>query len=48
LRPLFKYGILFLITVKPVLRGHFWDKEKWPHKTSDLLKEVQFIWNVLW
>ena len=32
-----------LNTVKPVLRGHLWNKEKWPYKTSDLLKEVQFI-----
>jgi len=23
-------------------------KKKWPHKTGDLLKEVQFIWNFLW
>jgi hypothetical protein len=30
-------------TIKPVLRGHLWDKEKWPYKTDDLLKEVQFI-----
>ena len=31
-------------TVKSVLRGHLWDKEqKWPFKTGDLLKEVQFI-----
>ena len=21
-----------------------WVKEKWPYKTGDLLKEVQFIW----
>jgi hypothetical protein len=33
----------FGITVKPVLRGHHWDREKWPFKTGDLLKEVQFI-----
>jgi hypothetical protein len=33
------------ITVKPVLRGHHRDKEKWPYKTGDLLKEVQFVWN---
>jgi hypothetical protein len=25
-------------TVKPVLRGHLWNKEKWPYKISDLLK----------
>jgi hypothetical protein len=24
-------------TVKPVLRGHLWDKEKWPYTTGDLL-----------
>ena len=24
--------------VKPVLRGHIWDKEKWPYRTDDLLK----------
>jgi hypothetical protein len=30
-------------TVKPVLRGHLWNKEKWPYKICDLLKEVQFI-----
>jgi hypothetical protein len=28
-------------TVKPVLRGHIWEKEKkCPYKTGDLLKEV--------
>jgi len=26
----------------------FWTKKKWPYKTGDLLKEVQFIWNFLW
>ena len=30
-------------TVKHVLRGHFWGKEMWSFKTSDLLKEVKFI-----
>ena len=35
-------------TVKPVLRGHIWDKEKVAYKTGDLLKEVQFIWQFLW
>jgi len=30
-------------TVKPVLRGHIGTKKKWPYKTGDLLKEVQFI-----
>jgi hypothetical protein len=34
-------------TVKPILRGHLWNKEKWPYKTGDPLKEVQFIWNFL-
>ena len=34
--------------VKPVLRGHMWDKERWSFKTDDILKEVQFIWNFLW
>ena len=34
--------------VKPVLRGHLWDKEKWSFKTGDLLKEVQIIWYFLW
>jgi len=34
-------------TVKPVLRGHLWDKENWPYKTGGLLQEVQFIWNFL-
>ena len=29
--------------IKPVLRGLPWEKEKWPYKTDDLLKEVQFI-----
>ena len=31
-----------MFIVKPVLRGHLWDK-KWPYKTGGLLKEVQFI-----
>ena len=34
--------LMFIVTVKPVLRGHIWDKEKWPYKTGDLLKEVKF------
>ena len=34
--------------VTAVLKGHLWDKEKWPYKIGDLLKEVQFIWNFLW
>ena len=34
-------------TLKPVLRGHLWDKEKVPYKTGDLLKEVQFLCNFL-
>jgi hypothetical protein len=29
--------------IKPVLRGHHWDKEKWPYKTGILLKEIQLI-----
>ena len=33
-----------LYTVKPVLRGHLWNNEKWRYKTGDLLKEVQFIY----
>jgi hypothetical protein len=36
-----------LYTVKPVLRGHLWDKKKWSFKTGDILKEVQFIWNLI-
>ena len=29
--------------VKPVLRGHLWEKDKkWSSMTVDLLKEVQF------
>ena len=35
-------------TIKPVLRGHLYVKEeKKLYKTGDLLKEVQYIWNVL-
>jgi hypothetical protein len=33
LKPYIKY------TVKPVLRGHLWVKEKWSFKTGDLLKK---------
>ena len=29
--------------VKPVLRGHLWDKDKWPYKTGDVSKEIQYI-----
>ena len=29
-------------TDTPVARSHLWDKEKWPVKTDDLLKKVQF------
>jgi len=34
------HGILIFIscTVRPVLRGHLWDKETLPYKTGDLLK----------
>jgi hypothetical protein len=28
--------------VKPVLRGHLWDKEKWSYKRGDLFKEIHF------
>ena len=34
---------LVYLTVKPVLRGLFREKKKWPYKTGDLLKGVQFI-----
>jgi hypothetical protein len=34
---------VILIAVKPVLKGHIWDKEKVAYKTGDLLKEVEFI-----
>jgi hypothetical protein len=30
-------------TAKPVLGGHPGTKKKWPFKTGDLVKEVQFI-----
>jgi hypothetical protein len=33
-------------TVKPVLRGHNWDKENVPYKTIDLFKEVEFIYSM--
>jgi hypothetical protein len=36
-----------LYKVKPVLRGHLLDKEKWPYKAGDPLKEVQVISNFL-
>ena len=39
----YMYYQVVLTTVKPVLRGDLWDKEMWPYKTGDLLKEVQFI-----
>jgi hypothetical protein len=35
--------ILILHTIKPVLRGHLREKEKFPYKTSDLFNEVQFL-----
>ena len=34
-------------TIKPVLRSHIEAKKKWPFKTGDLKKEVQFIRNFL-
>jgi hypothetical protein len=38
------YHVLFIVciqyTVKTVLRGHLWNKDKWPCKIGDLLKEV--------
>jgi hypothetical protein len=39
---------VYTVTVKLVLRDYIWDKEKWPYKTGDFLKEGQFIWNLLW
>ena len=41
--PYLTYYMSVFHTVKPVLRGHLWDKEKWSFKTGDLLIEVQFI-----
>jgi len=39
-----KKKTMFYYTVQPVLRGHLRNKEnKWPYKTGDFLKEVQFI-----
>jgi hypothetical protein len=38
-----KVRSIFINTVKPVLRCHFWNKEKVAYKKGDLLKEVQFI-----
>jgi hypothetical protein len=35
--------LLYTCTVKPVLRGHLWDKKKVAFKTDDFLKEVKFI-----
>jgi hypothetical protein len=41
--------ISFKYIVKPVLRGHLWNKQKVDlYKTIDRLKEVQLIWNFLW
>ena len=37
-----KFFFFYTSTVKPVLRGHLQEKEKWPYKAGDLLKEVQF------
>ena len=28
-----------IYTVKPVLRGHLWNNERWPYKTGDFLNE---------
>jgi hypothetical protein len=30
-----------------IKRSHLGQRKKWPYKTGDLLKEVQFIWNFL-
>ena len=38
--PINHNSFLYIYTVKPVLRGHLWDKEKWPYKTGDLLKDA--------
>jgi F0F1-type ATP synthase assembly protein I len=44
-----KYWSWGQYTIKPVLRGHIWDKEKSGLiRQVDILKEVQFIWNFLW
>ena len=41
------HGCVSIDTVKPVLRGHLWDK-KWPYNADDLLlREVQFLSNFL-
>jgi hypothetical protein len=42
------YSFIITYTIKPVLRGHLWDKEKVVYKTGNLLKEIQFMWNFLW
>jgi hypothetical protein len=42
------YMCIITITVKPVLRGHHWNKKKWLYKTGDLLREVQFIFLFQW
>jgi hypothetical protein len=28
-----------LVSLKPVLRGRIWDKEKWSYKTGDLVNK---------
>ena len=28
------FNTIYIYTVKPVLRGHLWDKEKVPYKTG--------------
>jgi hypothetical protein len=53
---LYKYQLILILVrfelcaqyIQSKLKGHLWDKEKWPYKIDDLLKEVQFIWNFLW
>ena len=40
----YKKKLCFIIQSYIVLRGHLRNKEnKWPYKTGDFLKEVQFI-----
>ena len=30
--------VCMLVSLKPVLRGRIWDKEKWSYKTGDLVR----------
>ena len=45
-QPLLDTSCIYTNVIKPVLRGHLWDKGKCPYKTGDFIKEIQIKGNL--